>query len=98
MQKQISLVITAAVLLAALVTVALYTVKSANAQAPAGVGTAKNATSAASPAGANATKNATSGRLAQSLTQPANIKNKPLVLVEAISLIHSVNRQSLFGV
>jgi hypothetical protein len=56
MQKQISFVITAAILL----TAALYTVSVANAQAPAGVGTAKNATSAASPAGANATKNATS--------------------------------------
>ena len=55
MQKQISFVITAAVLLAALVTVALYTVNAANAQAPAGVGTAKNATTAAS----NSTMNAT---------------------------------------
>jgi hypothetical protein len=60
MQKQISFVITAAILLTAFVTAALYTVSVANAQAPAGVGTAKNATTAASPAGANATKNATS--------------------------------------
>ena len=51
MQKQISFVITAAILL----TAALYTVSVANAQAPAGVGTAKNATTAAT----NATMNAT---------------------------------------
>jgi hypothetical protein len=56
MQKQISFVITAAILLTAFVTAALYTVSVANAQAPAGVGTAKNATTAAS----NSTKNATS--------------------------------------
>jgi hypothetical protein len=55
MQKQISFVITAAILLTAFVTAALYTFSVANAQAPAGVGTAKNATTAAS----NSTKNAT---------------------------------------
>ena len=55
MQKQISFVITAAILLTAFVTAALYTVSVANAQAPAGVGTAKNATTAAS----NSTMNAT---------------------------------------
>jgi hypothetical protein len=49
MQKHLSFVITAAILLAAVVTVALYTVNAANAQG--------NATSAA---GANMTKNATS--------------------------------------
>ena len=49
MQKQLSFVITAAILLAAVVTVALYTVNAANAQG--------NATSAA---GSNMTKNATS--------------------------------------
>ena len=51
MQKQLSFVITAAILLAAVVTVALYAVNVANAQG--------NATSAA---GANMTKNATSAR------------------------------------
>ena len=56
MQKQISFVITAAILLTAFVTAALYTVSLANAQAPAGVGASKNATTAAS----NSTKNATS--------------------------------------
>ena len=38
--------ITAAILLTAFVTAALYTVSVANAQAPTGLGTAKNATSA----------------------------------------------------
>jgi hypothetical protein len=47
MQKQISFVITAAILLTAFVTAALYTFSVANAQAPAGVGTTKNATTAA---------------------------------------------------
>jgi hypothetical protein len=55
MQKQISFMIMAAILSAAFVTAALYTVSVANAQAPAGVGTAKNATTA----GTNATMNAT---------------------------------------
>ena len=54
MRKQISFMIMAAILLT-FVTAALYTVSVANAQAPAGVGTAKNATTAAS----NATMNAT---------------------------------------
>ncbi|HET7148708.1 MAG TPA: hypothetical protein VFI73_09455 [Candidatus Nitrosopolaris sp.] len=57
MQKQISFVITAAVLMAALVTVTLYTVHVANAQGTptgaAGANMTKNATSAA---GANMTK------------------------------------------
>ena len=44
-----------AAILLTFVTAALYTVSVANAQAPAGVGTAKNATTAAS----NATMNAT---------------------------------------
>jgi hypothetical protein len=61
MQKQLSFVITAAILLAAVVTVALYAVNVANAQgnatSAAGANMTKNATSAA---GANMTKNATS--------------------------------------
>jgi hypothetical protein len=61
MQKQLSFVITAAILLAAVVTVALYTVNAANAQvnatiSHAGANMTKNATGAA---GANMTKNAT---------------------------------------
>ncbi len=55
MQKQISFVIAAAILLTAFVTAALYTVSVANAQAPAGVGTAKNAPTAATTATMNAT-------------------------------------------
>jgi hypothetical protein len=55
MQKQISFMIMAAILLTAFVTAALYTVSVANAQAPAGVGTAKNATTAATNATINAT-------------------------------------------
>ncbi|HET7147307.1 MAG TPA: hypothetical protein VFI73_02300 [Candidatus Nitrosopolaris sp.] len=55
MQKQISFTIMAAILLTAFVAAALYAVSVANAQAPAGVGTAKNATTAAS----NATMNTT---------------------------------------
>jgi hypothetical protein len=55
MQVQISFMITAALLLTAFVTAALYTVSVTKAQAPAGVGTAKNATTVAS----NATMNVT---------------------------------------
>jgi hypothetical protein len=57
MQKQLAFVITAAVLLAAFASVALYTVHIANAQSNmTSAGGAKNMTSA----GANMTKNATS--------------------------------------
>ena len=61
MQKQISFMIMAAMLLTAFTTVALYTVNAAHAQgnatSAAGANMTKNATSAA---GANMTKNATS--------------------------------------
>ena len=61
MHKQLSFVITAAILLTAFTTVALYTVNAAHAQGNAtsagGANMTKNATSAG---GANMTKNATS--------------------------------------